>query len=118
MDANYVYMIAAREGEEFHNAGGDFWKGLFNKGGGGTGAKGGDGEGIDPKAATETGLAILGLVGGWLAQRKARKAEEERAGIYVPPYTPPPKNNTALYVVGGLAVVGIGVAIYLATKKK
>jgi len=30
---------------------------------------------------------------------------------------PPPPNNTAIYVISGLAVVGVGVAIYLAIKK-
>jgi hypothetical protein len=35
------------------------------------------------------------------------------------PYNPPPKKSKApLYIIGGLAVVGVGLAIYFATKKK
>lgn len=54
----------------------------------------------------------LGLLGGALGGNKVNN----NYGNYPPP--PQKKNNTALYVVGGLAVIGIGVAIYFATKKK
>lgn len=40
-------------------------------------------------------------------------------GYYVPPPPPPPKkDNTLIFVVGGFALVGIGITIYFLTKNK
>lgn len=54
----------------------------------------------------DKGLGILGAV-----LSKTPQGRDD----YQPP--PPPK-NTALYVIGAIAVIGIGVGIYFATKKK
>ena len=120
MDSNYVYMQAAQKGEEYSNGDGTFWKGLF--GGGGDGGSGsGDGQGGQQAAAA--GMAILGLATTWLGSRKAKKEAEAQqaaaaqAAMYAQ-QNQPRKNNTALYAVGGLAVIGIGVAIYFAARKK
>jgi hypothetical protein len=112
-------MAAHEEQEDYQNADGAFWKGLFaNSGGGlGTDTEGNDGK-IDPQVALSAGITILGLAGGWFEKRKEQKAQKERDRTYVPQYVPPQRNNTAIYVIGGLAVVGIAAAIYLATKKK
>jgi len=55
----------------------------------------------------------LGILGGFM--NKNPQGTSQGGNYY---QQPPPKNNTALYVVGGLAVVGIGVAIYFAVRKK
>lgn len=68
--------------------------------------------------ANEQGWIDKGLqVFGALSESGAFR-RRDRGGNYVPPPPPPPRNNTALYIVGGLAVIGIGVAIYFAVKKK
>jgi hypothetical protein len=118
MDSNYIYTVISREDEQYQNADGEFFKGLFGKiGGGNDGGSSVDTSGQDGKEYLEKGLALIGVVSGFLANRKERKLQEERDRIYTPPPPPPQTNNTALYAIGGLAVVGIGVAIYLATKK-
>jgi hypothetical protein len=64
----------------------------------------------------DKGLEIFGAMkAGGMFQRKDRRGG---GGYYAPPPPPPPKNNTMLYVIGGVAVIGIGIAIYFATKKK
>lgn len=111
MDSNYVYMRAAQKGEDFSR---------FNLGDifGGGGDGGGDGSN-----AAAIGLGVLGLATAWMGSKKAKEeaaaqqAAAQQAAIYAQQNTKP-KNNTALYVVGGLAVVGIGVAIFLAARKK
>lgn len=57
----------------------------------------------------------LGLVGNLLNKPQPSAGAGYVGGGYRPQ---PKKNNTMLFVVGGLAVVGIGVAIYLGTRKK
>lgn len=120
MDSNYVYMQASQEGDNFNNADGEFWKGLFG-GGGGSGDSGGDGQGGQQAAAA--GMAILGLATTWLGSRKAKKEAEaqeaarQQAAMYAA-QNQQPKSNATLYVVGGLALVGVGVAIFLAVRKK
>lgn len=134
MNYNHLYTIASRESVKhdnagYSNSGGDFWKGVFGSMGSGRDSDGRvgsdgrvekDGKGWTGEDYAAVGTTLLGLAGGWLEKRRARK-EQEGSGIYTytpPPPPPPPPNNTALYVIGGVAVVGIGVAIYLATKKK
>lgn len=58
----------------------------------------------------DSGLAIIGGL--------VNKPKGTSQGAYYPPPPPPKKNNTAIIVVGAIAVIGIGVAIYLATRKK
>lgn len=114
MDVNYLYAVASCEKDEFQNADGEFFKGLF----GGVGDKVNEMSDEDKAKATEIGLGILGVVGNWMSNRRDRK-QQERGGYYNPTIItqPPPPNNTAIYVISGLAVVGVGVAIYLAIKK-
>ena len=101
MDNNYLYhAISTEHSEEFYNSTG---------GGGG----GGGGGGMSPDTWAAIGLGVLGVVAPLIGKKKKNDP------TYTPPPPPPPKkNNTALYVVGGLAVVGIGVAIVLITRKK
>ena len=104
MDSNYLYMRMSEQGEEHSNAGGDFIKNLF---------KTDEGE-FDSDKAVGTGMALLGVFSAWNQNRKNKRDEQS----YMPPPPPPKKNNTALYAIGGLAVIGIGVSIYFATRKK
>jgi hypothetical protein len=77
------------------------------------GKKGGFGDWM--KAAQDAGWIDkgLGVLGGFISNNQSQNKD----GRYYQ-QVPPKKNNTALYVVGGLALVGIGVAIYYVTKKK
>lgn len=51
----------------------------------------------------------LGILGGLINRKQSPS--------YTPP-PPPPKKHTALYVIGAVAVIGTGLAIYFATRKK
>ena len=106
MDSNYLYMRMSEQGEEHSNAGGDFFKNLF---------KTDEGE-FDSDKALGTGMALLGIISTLNQNRKNKKNQGAYTEDTPPP--PPPPNNTALYVLGGLAVVGIGVSIYFVTRKK
>lgn len=64
---------------------------------------------------TDIGIALIGLGRDWLQNRRDRKSGDYTRQL--PPPPPPKKNNTLLYVLGGLAVVGVGVAVYLGTRK-
>lgn len=64
----------------------------------------------------------LGVLGGLAAMsRNRRQGGGTQTGAFGqtqefrPP--PPPPRNTGLWILGGVAVIGIGVAIYFATKK-
>ena len=118
MDSNYLYMRMSEQGEEHSNAGGDFFKNLFKTDGRGKDFgknlfKTDEGE-FDSDKAVGTGMALLGIFSAWNQNRKNKKNQ----GAYTEDTQPPPPNNTALYVLGGLAVVGIGVSIYFITRKK
>ena len=65
------------------------------------------------KGWIDKGLIALGAVADSGVFNKDNGYDET-----IPPPPPPPPNNTMLYVIGGVAVVGIGVAIYFATRKK
>jgi len=55
----------------------------------------------------DSGLAILvGL---------ANKNKNQQPSYTPPP--PPPQNNTMLYVIGGITVIGVGLAIFFAVRK-
>tara|TARA_R110000822_G_scaffold55834_6_gene141503 strand:- start:2935 stop:3237 length:303 start_codon:yes stop_codon:yes gene_type:complete len=100
MDNNYLYMRASQEEEGFSNFKfGD----LFG---------GGDG-----KNAGAIALAGLGIGATLLATRRARKEKEAADAIAAANNNNKP-SNTPLIIVGGLAVVGIGLAIYFGTRKK
>jgi len=72
---------------------------------------------VDIDKVVSTGLGILGVFSTWNKNRKENQSQDTT--FYPPPPPPPPKkNNTALYAVGGLAVVGIGIGIYFAVRKK
>jgi len=66
----------------------------------------------------DKGLELFGILSQSGLLNK-NKGEGDTTGYFPPPPpTTPPRNNTMLYVIGGIAVIGIGVAIYFATKKK
>lgn len=116
MDSNYLYMRASQEEEDFSNGSG-WLSGLFKGGGDG----GGDG-----KNTAAIGLAALGVFGTLLSTRKARKEKEAADAIAAANRSGGGGNNNddntpskaPLIIVGVLAVVGIGIAIYFGTRKK
>jgi hypothetical protein len=61
----------------------------------------------------DKGLEVFGALSESGAFRK-----RDRGTTYRDDTPPPPPNYTPLYILGGLAVIGIGVAIYFAVKKK
>ena len=66
------------------------------------------------KGWIDQGLDIFGaMVAGGMFNKKDKT---EDGGFYPPP--PPRTSNTTLYILGGVTVIGIGIAIYFATKKK
>lgn len=56
----------------------------------------------------------LGLIGGLI--NKPAQQPPTGGGYYPPP--PPQKSKAPIFIIGGLAVIGIAVAIYFATRKK
>ena len=68
------------------------------------------------KGWIDQGIAIFGALATSGMFNKNNSGSGDTTGYYPPP--PPPRNNTLLYVLGGLTVIGIGTAIYFATKKK
>ena len=56
----------------------------------------------------DQGLSIINNISG----------KGKGGSSYNPPPPPPRKSKAPLFIIGGLAVVGIGLAIYFATKKK
>jgi hypothetical protein len=70
------------------------------------------------QAAQEAGWIDkgLGLLGGFLNKDKTNTGGYVGGG-YVP-QPPPPKSKAPLFIIGGIAVIGIGIAIYFAVKKK
>ena len=102
MDCNYLYMQMAQKGEDKFNEE-DYSNFQDDEGN------------VDIDKVVSTGLGILGVFSTW---NKNRKENQSRDTTFYPPPPPPKKNNTALYAVGGLAVVGIGIGIYFAVRKK
>jgi hypothetical protein len=94
---NQAFRMASREG--WSNGDGKF-KDWVNK--------------ANDQGWIDKGLDVFGA----LAASGAFNKKGGGGSGYYPPPPPPPKNNTALFVVGGLAVIGVGIAIYFATKKK
>jgi hypothetical protein len=73
----------------------------------------------DYKKSQKTGVvtSVLDTVNNVFDFFKDRRGNSTQP--YTPTYLPPAKkSNTIWWVVGGLAVVGIGVGIYFMTKKK
>lgn len=102
MDCNYLYMQMAQRGEDRFNEE-DYSNFKDDEGN------------VDIDKVVSTGLGILGVFSTW---NKNRKENQSQDTTFYPPPPPPKKNNTALYAVGGLAVVGIGIGIYFAVRKK
>ena len=70
--------------------------------------------------AQEQGWIDKGLdaLGSLINKNKGNGASYAPAPTYYPPVSQPKQNNTMLYVIGGVALVSVGVAIYFAAKKK
>lgn len=70
--------------------------------------------------ANEQGWVEKGLnIFTQLQQSGVFNKDKGGTGGWIPPSpSPPPKKNTMLYVIGAVAIIGVGVAIYFATKKK
>lgn len=102
MDCNYLYMQMAQKGEDKFNEE-DYSNFQDDEGN------------VDIDKVVSTGLGILGVFSAWNKNRKEKQSQDT---TFYPPPPPPKKNNTALYAVGGLAVVGIGIGIYFAVRKK
>lgn len=113
MDVNYLYSVANCSKNDYSNANGEFFKGLFENVQ--------DMDEDDKDRYTQTGLNILGIAGNWLSNRKLNKDLNNSKNLNNYNYNPipeTPNSNTALYIgIGALTLVGVGIAIYLSVKK-